>query len=111
MDINVNIKVQPMVRLFKCINWRKNVANDKMRLTDKEFDILIKMVDRQKSALKEISLLEDGHGKKMAFYTTLSAKLTHVKANGISSKRAEVNATMIKAFCGDKEIFQLDLLR
>jgi len=80
-------------------------------MNDKEFDVLIKLVNRHYTALKEINVLETGQEKKMAFFKTLAAKLLHTKANGISSKRAEINATSLVAKCGDKEIFVLDLIR
>jgi len=87
------------------------MANDSKRLTDKEFDILIKLVEKHAKALKEVSVLEHGNDKKIAYFINLAAKLHHTKANGISSKRVEVNATMLKAYCGDQEVFQLDLTR
>lgn len=87
------------------------MPNDAMRLTDKEFDILIKLVNKQYAACKELSNLDSGYEQKMSFFKTLSAKLSHTKVNGICSKRVEVNATSLVAKCGDKEIFVMDLTR
>jgi len=101
-----------MLEIFlKWINPGVDMPSDSKRLTDKEFDILIKLVNRQSNALEELSVLDDGNERKISFFKTLAAKLHHTKANGICSKRAEINATTIKAFCGDKEKFQLDLTR
>ena len=85
--------------------------NDEMRLTDREFDVLIQLVTHQHKAAKTSSQLDAKAAKKVAFFSRMLSKLEHTKANGISSKRAEVNATKAKFFCGDKEIFQIDLTR
>ena len=73
--------------------------------------ILIKLVQKQYRAYKETSILEPEKAKTAAFFQTLISKLEHTKINGISSKKVELNATSIKAYCGDKEIFQMDLTR
>jgi hypothetical protein len=104
--MNIIIKI-----IQRRMRRKKPMPNDSMRLTDKEFDILIKLVNKHYNALKEINNLESGQEQKMSFFKTLSAKLSHTKVNGICAKRVEVNATSLVAKCGDKEVFVMDLIR